>query len=1569
MSDGPQAPLRHELAPDDDWERAGSRPRESGMGRLARGLSILLLAGPSAQARPAQEEPGVRTFSMPDTRAAAALAERVREDLATRRWSEAAGGLQELLERHRDDLLGEQRPKRSQQPVHPGVSTWARETLLTLPPAARAAYRERHEPLARQALERARARGDTSALAAIARRWPLTEAAAEAWWTVGDLELERGNPLLALHAWSRALAAGLGLASLDLAAAGAGSAAPEDESRLAALPAGVQARLALARGIARSQAALAEPRTSELRLPGPGEGARSTPGEEAGSWARPYFLPDHPWQHAPVNLHPTLAGDALLVSTSMGLACVEAFSGEERWVVGEPPGWERLSPDQRAEFHDGLDQAGALVAAAASGSIAVAALQIPISQYESANFNSIPILKLIPDRRLFAFDLESGRELWNHMPPPGWDGEGGSFAERMRVAGPPVVHAGRVLVLVYRMQGRVDCHLACYALASGALQWSTQLVSGQRELNMFNRHEREYSAPPVRVEGDRIVALTQLGTIAAVDLFSGAILWQTLYEQIPLPSRMSYKANYRDPTWRNAPPVVADGVVLATPVDGDDLVGLDLESGAMLWSLRQRGISDLAGGRGTDVNLLLGADERRVYLAGRRLVALEAPTGLRFEPPTQRAWRVDDELLREEGSFARPVLTADRIVVPTTTQRIEIDRHQGLRLRHPIPWRDGRGGNLLIADGMLFTLNSRMLNGYFEWSFLLARARAAHEEAPRDSSAALELAGLLAERGRSEWEAGRSDQARSWLEEATAVLAPFLAEDARDALPEVTARMHAVLRAKARALADLADTRGALAALRNARAMAPTREAARDVLVEESELLRGRDDQERLRALEELEFTAGDLSLRCELVAEGQTEAAVLEAARIAPPLVYAPGEGARWRLAPLGDRVPRPGTGTWRIPVGLWVALERAEEGARRRDARLELGELYRLLELWPEEELPGGLVARLAKLRIAESARVHGAGALRPFEERAGAELEAALAAGERDGLERVARRFPSTAAARRAGDLLLEHAMREGDIERASGLVIEQLPDPFRPAQASERELELLLRLRALLAEAGNADYARDLLLELARARPSWPSPVASDGGRTLGELASAARAGLEPRERYAPGFEGTALARASFPGRHELLGRIPEPDPTRPDGGVLLFAVDPTGERSLGLRRPALVAFSAERPLEPTWTASLAEGEAPATYASRVAFAPGLAIVAGNRGLTAFARAGDGGAGARVWSWVAREGGVDSLHAASGVALVVVRLPGSLYRLHGLDVTSGAELWQSELPGAELGHEPVCGAGRAVFLPRNAHQRALVYDLFTGQRRLEIEMPWLRHEDSRGAWIEDGRILVPWFQQSRYPDQNQLIALDLESGSLAWRLSFQEMEGGRYLLHSIVQWAGNSFLVLSRSPIGREEGPAGLLLDLKTPFGGHARLRELGDDQRIVGVEARSRVELEAPLLLLSSSGSGERELRIQAIQLPYGTERWLQRLALPREELLESALPLPALGGTTVGLVLSRKSTRTGHYSELFCFDAASGDPEGSQVLDRGLGRSSEIALLPLGDALFLRGRDTLQVLR
>jgi outer membrane protein assembly factor BamB len=1503
----------------------------------------------------AQDE--VHPFSIPNTRGASDLAVLAQEHLDAERWDDAISVLQRIVEQHSGALLGPTRPIAtlasggerslpSQQDVYPGAADWARRRLAALPPAALEIYRSRYDQRSSGALDQAREDYDQASLANLAERWPQTQAAPLAWWSLGDLEFEAGHVDAARFAWARALRTELRAQDLRLATAEDWYAALAqlEEQRPGAAASGIGSRVELA-------AATYDPlspwslssggrdaRTGELRLSGPGEGALEVPGSDASSWPRSFPMPAQPFSvHADMLWHAVSAEDLVLFSTSRRLVAVNMWSGREQWSSDEPDGWMNMRESERKEYTKGLDTRDALFAPAVADGIVVAPLQVPYSPHRNEDYDNIPILRIIPEWRLFAWDLQTGEELWDHNIPNRWDGETGSFAQRMRVAGPPVIAASRVLVPVYRLEGRIGFHVACYDLTTGRLLWSKQLISGQRELNMFSRTAWAFSAPPVRVEGDRVICLTQLGTLASLDLFTGALQWETLYEQLPLPRRRSFDADRRPATWRNTPPVVADGLVLATPVDSEELIAADLETGSLLWSMRQSKISRDAEGYVPDVDLLLGADDETVYLGGRRLIALERAGGLRLGVPRRR-WSFGEAKIREENSRAWPVLTADRIIVPTTTARLEIERKQG-RLLADTPWLAGQGGNLLAVDGALFTLNSRHLSGYFEWDVLLERARRDHREAPQARDAVRNLAALLAERGRNDQRAGYSESARSWLAESVQLLTDFRTNHTGEADAELLAELHLALRSHAEVQSDLADTRGALRSLESARVIAPNRRALRDTLLQEVALLRKRDDAAWLEALSRLEEQCGDFQLRCAVYTTGAEEIPV--------------------RLVPLQPREQTLDRDERVVPVGLWASLERADYFAVRFDVAAELEELHHQLRLWPDEDTPWGTVREMAEGLIAERLAVHGRSVYAPFDAAARESYDRALAAADRDELEAVPLLYPFASASEAANDALLALALEDGDPTAVARTVLSELPEEWNPAKATEREAILALHLGVALAREGNQAYLRGLLGRLAASVPRAVSPFPEHEGRTVFDIYTELGAEPERPQIPEPTFSSDLRARTRVPGDHEFLGEL------IPAHGVaatrrLLFSRTSDG-------RSSFLAMDATQPEEPLWEKPQPDRPRHGSWSKVVAFSPGRAMIAGNRTLRGF----DAETGDVLWTWRPVAGEIRNVHAARGLTIVVTSLPASARQIYAVDVVTGQTVWRRILTTGLYHADPVVGEDELVFLPNVARRAGLVLDLYTGAKRLPLRFPHVLQNDAfRAAWIERGLLIVPWFHESNDPDRNQVLAVDLDSGRQAWRVALEDISGGGRELRRVLSWDGRSFLSLLDTRSKGTGRPAGILVELHTNLGATAELSGYRYDDRYWDLGGNEpRIELDSPYWFQLSPAADD--LFLHAVHLPFGHERWASRLQLSDDGLYNGLVPVPVLSTDTVAaIVVVREEGKGSDWrSMLYLFGRDDGTPRGNQVLGTFDRTGGALGLYGLGDALLVVGDGALKVMR
>ncbi|MFT5049020.1 MAG: outer membrane protein assembly factor BamB [Chlamydiales bacterium] len=1522
---------------------------------LSRLLLISGLFGTASMPAVAQVEGDdfeLRGFSIYDTQAAKARARIADEHIESGRWAEALSALQRLIEDHRGEVLGPSRPERnsrvSKRVVHRGASDHARARLFTLNDEAKALYRDRYGARAAAALRAAIANNDRAALTQIARRWPITLEAQRAWWSLGDLELELGNVQNCLQSWQRALAYALAQPSRSFLT--------EDEWRAGRADydlndtdheqrAGVEARIELALALG------ADPRRGDAHSDGtsqtldrgagwatalkPSRALGAPLGRNPDSWSKPTELPGHPfWRSRPYNLYPARWQDSIFISTTLEVLAIGAFTGVPLWRSGEAlTGWDRLSSRaERDTFFEAVDTFDALIAPAVSQGVVVAALQIPYSMEQKINYGDMPIIKKIPTRRLFAFDAATGTKLWDTRPPLLWDGQTGSFSDRVRIVGPPVIEGSRVLVPTVMLAGRIEYHVGCFDLHTGDLLWSTVLITGQSELNMFGRQEEEFSAPPLTVTGNRVIALTQLGILAALDLFTGDVLWELVYDQVPLPANRHIRAPKRKAFWDNSPPIVTGDVVLATPHDGVDLMAVDVATGHLIWDLDHARVERMSAG--ADPRLLIGADSRTIYLAGRRVVALSTP-GVGHAPPDRQRWAFPpgDSINRD---MPRPVLTEDRIYIPASRSLFTVDRKTGRRLEET-GWDDGEPGNLLIGDGMMFALQHRHLSGYFEWERLVTRARADLELTPDAVAKVLNLALLLEKRGVSEWQDGRTKAAHEHLRQARNVLEEFTQGSLEETHRSIRSQLHSILRGESRVLKDLADPQGALELLERARSLVATRTELRDTLVEELALLRGRDVERWLEVLAILDEECADLELICEAEWTEDTNQ---------------PWTG---HLEPVVSSPARAGADPFALPVALWILVERSELLGTLGRSGEEFRDLHRMLAEHANDRIGNLSAAHFGARRIREKLLAGETQGYAMFEESAGALMQRALELGDVDLLQQVDALFPGSNAAHRANDTRLHWAVERLDAASVATIVLDGLPENFRLRTASERSLRHLLRMAYVFGEIGNTELRAALCARLAAAQPELYSDMAPVAGLQLSELTKRWTAPVAaPAAETTSTFDHRVRQVSAYRGRHTPVGEIERASEGSGAEHVLVFSSD-----------NLLTAFSSETHGDVLWERYLDPEEVPGTWKHRFGTTAGRAHFATHESVVTLDRQD----GTELWRWTAREGEIVSLGESDGI-LIISLDPDSGQRqqrwILALDASSGIPLWEQTI-GHAYRQYPLCGDGRLVHLPQLSRSAGEVRDIFTGRRVSGFTVRYLNDSFARQAWIQDEKLIIPRLRQGQKPDRNHIFGIDLETGEEAWRVDFEHGHLGGTELQSVLHYQERAFMVLHSA---RSGGRRGALYELNANIGSISStpIVELREDDTLLGMRTRNQGALPSPYLFLRSEPKIGDFYTLHAVHLPYGT-RWDAQLPFQEEHAQILSSSDLALSQST--LVIYWPESRKGSSSRgtLLFFDRKSGRKLDDRVLSEQTGGNSALALQALGDCLFICGARQMEVLR
>jgi len=289
--------------------------------------------------------------------------------------------------------------------------------------------------------------------------------------------------------------------------------------------------------------------------------------------------------------------------------------------------------------------------------------------------------------RLVALDLDrEGATVW---AVGGETGEDEPALAGAFFLGPPLVDRQRLYVLA-EIKGEI---LLCTLDASrGRLEWS-QVIARPPATVAQEPLRRLAGLVPSLADGV-LVCPTSTGAVAGVELATRSLLWGFQYHRsessLPprLPLRIARLPNLPELENRSADAgaTIADGRVLVTPIDSDELYCLDLLTGEELWSVA----------RG-DTRFVAGVHQGRILLAGPSSV-----TCLRLAD-RRPAWTPASIRLPQDAKLSGRGLWAGRCYhLPTSArQLVTIDVEAGRITATRAT--DAVLGNLIAAGGALLS--------------------------------------------------------------------------------------------------------------------------------------------------------------------------------------------------------------------------------------------------------------------------------------------------------------------------------------------------------------------------------------------------------------------------------------------------------------------------------------------------------------------------------------------------------------------------------------------------------------------------------------------------------------------------------------------------------------------------------------------------------------------------------------------------------------------------------------------------------------------------------------------------
>ncbi len=339
---------------------------------------------------------------------------------------------------------------------------------------------------------------------------------------------------------------------------------------------------------------------------------------------------------------------------------------------------------------------------------------------------------------LTAYDIRTGKLIWEiGGPVDSWQPAAGAF-----FLGPPLP-LGNALFVLAEMDEEI--RLLELRADTGALISETVLASrlkpeGSALWPLPYRPSdalRRQGSTPAFAEGV-LVCQTSEHDFAAIDLLTRQLLWlYTLPEDETGPTRRQIILGGRGldaaqtapqtARWLDSGVVLASGVAIIAPAQGNRLLGIALRDGRLLWSVPRR-----------DALFVGGADAERVVLVGRSEVR-----ALRLSDGTP-AWPEEQLLPPGAAPGGRGIIAANRFHLPLSTgDLLIVDIRSGKLIAQCRTWDELPVGDVVAFPAGAVSIN---IEGLVRLEFVgarLQRLETALQQRPEDADLLTEYSAAL----------------------------------------------------------------------------------------------------------------------------------------------------------------------------------------------------------------------------------------------------------------------------------------------------------------------------------------------------------------------------------------------------------------------------------------------------------------------------------------------------------------------------------------------------------------------------------------------------------------------------------------------------------------------------------------------------------------------------------------------------------------------------------------------------------------------------------------------------------
>jgi len=265
-----------------------------------------------------------------------------------------------------------------------------------------------------------------------------------------------------------------------------------------------------------------------------------------------------------------------------------------------------------------------------------------------------------------------------------------STLQNWNFTGTPVLDGDRVYVTVHKLNPGTELHVLALAASDGKVLWDALIGTHKVDQFQNNYYYRRTAQPSLVLRPGKVIVDSHAGALAELDARSGRLNWGVIYESEMTNNNYDYNEIQR--VYVAGDPYFAGGLLFSKGMRSTRLLALRPDGPSLAW---KRPVSELS--------MIAGADDDRVYLAGDEMTAYDIKT-------QDLIWSAKVSL---GTGIIQPLLTATRLYQFSPRGIYEIDKTSGSVVR---VFRgadtDSSGGQLFVASDVLVTTSNLAITAY-----------------------------------------------------------------------------------------------------------------------------------------------------------------------------------------------------------------------------------------------------------------------------------------------------------------------------------------------------------------------------------------------------------------------------------------------------------------------------------------------------------------------------------------------------------------------------------------------------------------------------------------------------------------------------------------------------------------------------------------------------------------------------------------------------------------------------------------------------------------------------------------